>query len=120
MKDLPSQKMLSKFFWAITIILGLTCGIWLSLKILLLMEALKEYSVVYNFWHGIYLASRFISIYLAATLGIIFVMRIIVAILDATQDPEQEATEAKKPKPQKPKPGDPDWSPDLGDLSDFD
>ena len=46
MKDLPSQKMLSKFFWAITIILGLTCGIWLSLKILLLMEALKEYSVI--------------------------------------------------------------------------
>ena len=112
--------MLSKFFWAITIILGLTCGIWLSLKILLLMEALKEYSVVYNFWHGIYLASRFISICLAATLGIIFVMRIIVAILDATQDPEQEAMEAKKPKPPKPKPGDPDWSPDLGDLSDFD
>ena len=119
MRNLPSQKMLGRFFWAIGIIASLTAGIWLSLVFILQMEETKEYSVVFNLWHGVYLASKFVTISLLFIMGVIFVMRIIVAVLDEIHDPEQEP-EPKPPKNRKPKPGDPDWQIDLGDLSDFD
>ena len=117
MSGLPSQKMLRRFFWAIGLIMSLTASIWFSLVFILQMEELNEYSVVHNAWYGVYLASKFVTISLLFIMGIIFIMRIIVAILDEIYDPEEEP---EPPKNHKPKPGDPDWQIDLGDLSDFD
>ena len=104
MKSLPSQKTLKKSFWAVTILLGLSLGMWISLYFATEMEKLKEYTLVFKYWYGVYLASRFIFILLASCWVILLIMRVIVAILQET----------------KPQPGDDDWKIDVGDLSDFD
>lgn len=107
MSSLPSsQKTLRKFFLAISILLGLALGMWISLYFATQMEQLHEVTLVYKFWYGVYLASRFISILLAACWVVLLVMRLVVAIRDEIST--------------KPKPGDPNWRIDAGDLSDFD
>lgn len=106
MSILPSQKTLRKYFWAISVLLGLALGMWISLYFVTQMEQLHEVTLVYKFWYGVYLGSRFISILLAACWVAILIMRLVVAIADE--------------KTAKPKPGDPDWTIDSGDLSDFD
>lgn len=103
---LPSPKTLGKFFWATSVLLGLALGMWISLYFATQMEQLHEVTLVYKFWYGLYLGSRFISILLAACWIVVLIMRLVVAIIDE--------------KIAKPKPGDPNWQIDTGDLSDFD
>lgn len=106
MSSLPSQKTLRKYFWVISIILGLALGLWVSLYFVTEMEKLQEYVIIYKYWYGVYLASKFISLTLAACWVAILILRIVVAINDERD--------------MKPKPGDIDWEIDAGDLSDFD
>jgi Ni,Fe-hydrogenase I cytochrome b subunit len=108
--------MLRKYFWAITIFLGISLGIWISLVFILQMEEMNRYAVVYNFWYGVYLASRFISITLAACLVILFFMRIFVAVYDEIKRDKQTKASAS---PSSDSDYD-DWDIDLGDLSMFD
>ncbi len=110
MDNIPSQKTLRKFFWAVSVLLGLALGMWISLYFVTEMEKLREYAIVFRYWYGVYLASKFICILLAFCWVFLIVARIIVAILgdktQKTQEPQVNITERHHAS--------------FGDLSDFD
>ena len=106
MSILPSSKTLRKFFRAVSVLLVLALGMWISLYFAIQMEQLHEVALVYKFWYGIYLGSRLVTILLFICWVVLSIMRLSAAIMDKRSA--------------KPKPGDSDWQVDAGDLSDFD
>ena len=106
MSDLPSPKLLKKSFWTVGILMLLALGIRISLYFTITLDEIKEYSLVYRYWYGIYLASEVIVGLLACCWVVLLIMRLVIAAL--------------RKRAAKPKPGDPNWTIEPIDLSDFD
>lgn len=107
MDNLPSQKTLAKFFWAVSVLLGIALGLWISLYFITEMEKLREYAIVYKYWYGVYLTSKFICLVLASCWVILIVLRLVVLFVDETKKPKRKNEEV-------------DTSIEIGDLSNFD